>query len=154
MRIQSTSRAARYGRCAASRWCDRAGQPIVSSLRSRGRRRAARDEAHQERVHPRTRSPPFASVLSLLLGSEAQSLPPNTRPFLDIANGNCERLIWLVNDLLDIDEIASGRMHFELGGHPWRSSMPRAVRSNEADAQHFNAPGTEGADRWLRGAGR
>jgi PAS domain S-box-containing protein len=59
---------------------------------------------------------PLTSIrgsLGLLTGKIVAGLPPTVQMLVDIANKNCERLILLINDILDIDKIASGTMHFE-----------------------------------------
>jgi signal transduction histidine kinase len=44
------------------------------------------------------------------LGTHANAIPAAAQRLLSIANNNCERLILLINDILDIDKIAS-RQH-------------------------------------------
>jgi len=36
-------------------------------------------------------------------------LPAQAKPLVDNAHNNCERLIALINDILDIDKLESGR---------------------------------------------
>jgi PAS domain S-box-containing protein len=84
---------------------------------------------------------PLTSIrgsLGLLLGTQAGALPAKVMRLLDIANGNCERLIRLVNDILDIDKIASGSMCFDMQEVAVTDIMQRAVQGNEAYAQRFN----------------
>jgi PAS domain S-box-containing protein len=59
---------------------------------------------------------PLTSVIGAL--GLLRNCPPETRPateqrLIEIAENNSRRLIRLINDLLDIDRIASGRMRFE-----------------------------------------
>jgi PAS domain S-box-containing protein len=59
---------------------------------------------------------PLTSIrgsLGLLTGKIAAGLPPTVQMLVDIANKNCERLILLINDILDIDKMASGTMRFD-----------------------------------------
>lgn len=54
---------------------------------------------------------PLTSIrgsLGLILGALSSSVPPQVISLLEIANSNCERLLRLINDILDIDKIASG----------------------------------------------
>ena len=56
---------------------------------------------------------PLTSVrgaLGLVLGGAAGDLPPKTRDLLRIAHQNTERLIRLINDILDIEKLESGHM--------------------------------------------
>ncbi|HEX5276868.1 MAG TPA: ATP-binding protein, partial [Fluviicoccus sp.] len=60
---------------------------------------------------------PLTSIrgaLGLILGKSADSLPPRARQLLDTASRNAERLTLLINDILDLEKIASGRMEFEM----------------------------------------
>ena len=60
---------------------------------------------------------PLTSIrgsLGLILGAMSRSLPPKVRDLLEIAQSNCERLVLLVNDILDIEKFAAGQMRFEI----------------------------------------
>jgi len=60
---------------------------------------------------------PMTSVktsLSLLLAGAAGPLEPGSRELLEIALRNADRLIRLVNDLLDLSRLEAGRMEFRL----------------------------------------
>jgi|GEM_PF-322044 len=62
---------------------------------------------------------PLTSIrgaLGLLLGKNSEELTPKTRNLLEMANRNSERLTLLINDILDLEKIESGRLefHFEL----------------------------------------
>lgn len=58
---------------------------------------------------------PLTSIrgsLGLVLGTMAGQVPEQARQLLTIAAGNTTRLIAMINDLLDIEKIESGRMEF------------------------------------------
>jgi len=60
---------------------------------------------------------PLTSIrgsLGLLSGNVIKDVPPTAQRLIDIAYKNCERLILLINDILDIDKIASGKMRFDM----------------------------------------
>ena len=60
---------------------------------------------------------PLTSIrgsLGLLTGKIVQGVPETAQKLIDIAYKNCERLILLINDILDIDKIASGKMRLDM----------------------------------------
>jgi len=76
-------------------------------------------------------------ALGLLAGTMADDLPPTVNKLIDIANKNSERLILLVNDMLDIDKIAAGSMQFDLR-HEWVGPMVlSAIEANQPYAARF-----------------
>jgi signal transduction histidine kinase len=84
---------------------------------------------------------PLTSIrgsLGLIVGANAQDLPQKVRTLLDIANNNAERLILLINDILDIDKIASGKMRFDIQEKSLARITLKAVEANEAYAQKLN----------------
>jgi PAS domain S-box-containing protein len=123
---------------------DRLGQPayFISQIQDIGEQREMeriKDEFISIVSHElRTPLTSIRGSLGLMQGCDAQSLPPKTRRLLDIANNNCERLMRLVNDILDIDKIASGKMHFDMRDHALGELMHKATQGIEAYAQRFN----------------
>jgi signal transduction histidine kinase len=85
---------------------------------------------------------PLTSIrgsLGLIIGTMAERLPRDAVKLLDIAHSNCERLIVLINDILDIDKIASGHMRFDMRRKPLAAMMLKSLQTTEAYAQRFNA---------------
>lgn len=77
---------------------------------------------------------PLTSIqgsLGLLCGTVAGSLPAGARNLLDVARRNSDRLALLINDLLDMEKIEAGRLHFDLARQP---IMPLIEQSLEANA--------------------
>ncbi|MES2498057.1 MAG: CHASE3 domain-containing protein [Pseudomonadota bacterium] len=75
---------------------------------------------------------PLTSVvgsLSLLRSGAAGPLPADAQRLAEIAETNSQRLIRLINDILDIDQIRKGRMAFEYSVVDLRVVMSKAVQT-------------------------
>ena len=83
---------------------------------------------------------PLTSIrgsLGLIVAGAAGTLPDKARSLLEIAHKNSERLVGLVNDILDIEKIESGRMEFRHDRLEAGSLVEQAVEANHAyAAQH------------------
>lgn len=80
---------------------------------------------------------PLTSIvgsLGLVTGGAAGSLPPKATTLLDIAHSNARRLVRLINDMLDLDKAASGRMRFDLRPHALAPLLAQAIEANRAYA--------------------
>jgi signal transduction histidine kinase len=75
--------------------------------------------------------------LDLLLGGFAGEVTGETRELLVIAQGGCERLIRLINDILDLSKIEAGRMQFKRHPMSLFDSVQRSVRTIKAYADSF-----------------
>jgi PAS domain S-box-containing protein len=56
----------------------------------------------------------IAGSLGLLVGGAAGSLPERAARLVGIAHANCQRLVRLINDILDVEKIESGQMTFDI----------------------------------------
>lgn len=84
---------------------------------------------------------PLTSIrgaLGLLAGGAAGELPEKARPLVEISMSNCERLVRLINDILDIEKIESGKMAFVPIPVELASLVEQAILSNRAYAHGFN----------------
>jgi PAS domain S-box-containing protein len=83
---------------------------------------------------------PLTSIrgsLGLVSGGIAGELPEKAKALVEIAKNNCERLIRLINDILDSEKIESGKMRFELQPADLVPVMEQALAANEGfAAQH------------------
>jgi len=83
---------------------------------------------------------PLTSIrgsLGLIAGGVAGVLPDKAQGLVQIAKDNCERLIRLINDILDSEKIESGKMRFELRTHALKPLLEQALAANEGfAAQH------------------
>ena len=83
---------------------------------------------------------PLTSIrgsLGLLAGGAAGEMPEAARKLIDIATSNCERLVRLINDILDEEKIESGKMAFAPVSVDLAPLVEQAVLSNRAYAQGF-----------------
>ena len=129
--------------------CDEAGTPI----RLRGilldidERKLAENRIMEERLKIDRMKNDFVSTVShelrtpltsirgslgLVLGGVMGTLPAPAVKLLDIAHKNTERLVRLINDLLDIDKIASGKMDFDLQWLDLAPMIEQAIENNAA----------------------
>src|ERR1017187_2884811 len=72
--------------------------------------------------------------LEVLASGVAGSLPDKARSFIEIAQNNCERLIRLINDILDIEKIESGQMSFALRPLDLMELIDQTVKADEGFA--------------------
>ncbi len=83
---------------------------------------------------------PLTSIrgsLGLLSGGVAGALPDKAKGLIEIAKNNCERLIRLINDMLDIEKIESGKMTFNLRLLELMELVEQVARANDGFAvQH------------------
>lgn len=84
---------------------------------------------------------PLTSIrgsLALVLGGVAGKLPEEVQTLLTIANDNSERLILLINDILDMEKIGAGKMQFDNTVTNLIPVVQQAIDSNQAYADQFN----------------
>jgi len=74
----------------------------------------------------------LSGSLKLLQSDVIAELPPEAKPVMNIALKNSERLQTLVNDLLDVNRLMTGRMSFNLDWHSITDLVCEAVDSNQA----------------------
>ena len=80
---------------------------------------------------------PLTSIrgsLGLIAGGVAGQIPAQAAKLIDIAHSNSERLVRLINDILDIEKIESGRMQFNLSVQALRPLVLQAIEANRAYA--------------------
>jgi PAS domain S-box-containing protein len=83
---------------------------------------------------------PLTSIrgsIGLLNGTLTKTLPTSASKMLDIAYKNCERLIRLVNDILDLDQLGNGELRLNMIEDTIASVIERTTITNQAFADQF-----------------
>src|SRR6185295_17459463 len=122
----------------------------VSDLRLDGRRFftwAVRDISSQKQVERlqsefistvshelRTPLTSIRGSLGLVAGGVNGELPADAKEYVGIALSNTERLVRLINDILDIEKMQSGRMEFRFISTSLEPAIAGAIASNQAFA--------------------
>ncbi len=100
---------------------------------------------------------PLTSIrgaLGMLIGGMAGDVDPAARPLLEIAHKSCERLVRLINDLLDIEKLESGRLQLQMQPLQLGAVVAQAAEQNAAYAREFGvsiATRVEDGEAWIRG---
>jgi PAS domain S-box-containing protein len=84
---------------------------------------------------------PLTSIrgsLGLIAGGVVGELPEKVRSLVDIAAKNSERLVRLINDILDVERIESGQMGFRFVPQELMPLIEQALESNRSYAQPFH----------------
>ncbi len=84
---------------------------------------------------------PLTSIrgsLGLLTGGVAGEIPEAARSLLEIATSNSERLSRLINDILDIEKIEAGQMHFDMEVLDLMPLVEKSLQINQGLAERYN----------------
>lgn len=84
---------------------------------------------------------PLTSIrgaLGLVLGKASAGLSEKARTLLETANRNSERLTLLINDILDLEKMESGRLEFEFKPIDLVAVTRQAVAANEGYAEQHH----------------
>jgi PAS domain S-box-containing protein len=81
---------------------------------------------------------PLTSIrgsLGLIEGGVAGALPDKAKNLVSVARNNCERLIRLINDILDIEKIEAGKMDFDMKPLELMAVVAQSLADNEGYAR-------------------
>jgi PAS domain S-box-containing protein len=84
---------------------------------------------------------PLTSIrgsLGLLVGGAAGELPERTKRMVEIAHHNSERLVRLINDMLDMEKIESGKMRFDMRPLEVAALIDHALDANAGYAEQYD----------------
>ncbi|OYY94036.1 MAG: hypothetical protein B7Y41_08875 [Hydrogenophilales bacterium 28-61-23] len=74
----------------------------------------------------------ISGALGLLAGDALGELPTQAQQMIAIAHKNSLRLTHLINDLLDMEKIAAGKLHFDLQPQALRPLLEQALEANRS----------------------
>ncbi|WIX31637.1 ATP-binding protein [Salinicola sp. JS01] len=83
---------------------------------------------------------PLTSIsgsLGLIQGGALGTPPESMRAMLSVAHSNAQRLIMLINDLLDMEKLVAGKMTFQMQEQPLMPLIDQAIEANQAYADQF-----------------
>jgi PAS domain S-box-containing protein len=83
---------------------------------------------------------PLTSIsgsLGLLAGGVTGELTPKARRLIDIAHANSERLVRLINDILDLEKAESGKLEFRFERQQLRGIVEQVVETMRAFADQY-----------------
>ena len=111
------------------------GQPLyvgmVRDISERKRMERMKSEFVSTVSHElRTPLTSISGALGLIAGGALGQLPEQARQMVGIAHKNSQRLTHLINDLLDMEKIAAGKLHFDMQVQPLMPIVHQAVESH------------------------
>ncbi|MES2297591.1 MAG: CHASE domain-containing protein [Pseudomonadota bacterium] len=80
---------------------------------------------------------PLTSIrgaLGLMAAGAVGTIPESAMSLLGIAASNCERLVRMINDILDVEKIESGQMRFQIVVQPLRPVIEYAIAATSTYA--------------------
>jgi PAS domain S-box-containing protein len=111
---------------------------VIVDISQRKRLERAKDEFVSTVSHElRTPLTSISGSLGLLAGQWTDQLPPSAVRLLMIAHKNCQRLVRLVNDILDIEKIESGRVELNCVRIDLLQVAERAIEDNRGFADGY-----------------
>ncbi len=93
---------------------------------------------------------PLTSIrgaLGLLAGGRVGDMSTEAREMVDIARNNSERLVRLINDILDVEKIRSGKLDFRIKELDLDEVIKEAVEANQGFALEHNTKIVRVGDR-------
>jgi PAS domain S-box-containing protein len=84
---------------------------------------------------------PLTSIrgsLGLIAGGVTGELPAQAKPLIEVAYRNTDRLLTLINDILDIDKIQSGKIDFSFSPHLLMPLVEQVISANRGYAEQYH----------------
>ncbi len=114
---------------------------VIVDISERKRIERLKDEFVSTVSHElRTPLTSISGSLGLLVGGGAGKLPSAAERLLTIAQANSQRLVRLLNDILDVEKIESGKVTFDLERIEVRPLVEQAIESIRGFAEGYGIP--------------
>jgi PAS domain S-box-containing protein len=111
---------------------------VIVDIGERKRMERLKDEFVSTVSHElRTPLTSIAGSLGLLIGGAAGTLPEPAARLIRIAQSNSQRLVRLINDILDIEKIESGQTVFKFKRLSARALVEQVIEANRGYADGF-----------------
>ncbi len=111
---------------------------VIVDIGERKRMERLKDEFVSTVSHElRTPLTSIAGSLGLLIGGAAGTLPEPAARLIRIAQSNSQRLVRLINDILDIEKIESGQIAFKFKRLSARALVEQVIEANRGYADGF-----------------
>jgi PAS domain S-box-containing protein len=111
---------------------------VIRDISARRQTERLKDEFVATVSHElRTPLTSISGSLGLLAGQWASKLPESAARLLTIAHTNSQRLVRLLNDILDIEKMQSGHVVFNLSKVAVRSLVEHAIEDNRGFAESY-----------------
>lgn len=123
---------------------------VVIDVSAQQRMERMKDEFISTISHElRTPLTSIRGALGLVVGGTAGELPDSVRPLLEIAHKNTERLVRLINDILDIEKLQWGGLSLQTHRLPLRAMVAQSIDQIATYAREFEVtvefgPGDDG----------
>jgi signal transduction histidine kinase/DNA-binding response OmpR family regulator len=79
----------------------------------------------------------IAGSIGLIAGGALGKLPEQIAQMLQIAHKNSQRLTFLINDLLDMEKLMAGKLHFDMQNQELMPLVEQALTDNQAYAEQY-----------------
>jgi len=111
---------------------------VIMDITERKRLERLKDEFVSTVSHElRTPLTSIYSSLGLIVGDAVGSVPEPARRLVAIAHKNSQRLVGLVNDILDIEKLESGQIVFKLQGVDAKTLIEQTIEANRGYADAY-----------------
>ena len=111
---------------------------VVVDITQRKQMERLKDEFVSTVSHElRTPLTSIAASLGLLRGAAQYDLPATAKRLIAIAHSNSERLVRLINDILDVEKIKSGNVSFDLERVEVVTLVEQTIEANRAFADGY-----------------